>query len=297
MSEHAAQPTPFASVAVLGPGLLGGSIAKAVQELMPQCELRLWARRLEPLEQARRLGITRHTCTDVQEAVRGAQLIILATPIGTFPSLVQSMLAAVHPDALVTDVGSVKGIVHNTIGQLLAESGHFFIGSHPMAGAEKQGLEHARAELLQGATVALTNSQGAPPELVMRLAAFWQALGCCTLEMEPTRHDGAVARISHMPHVLAALCARNASCGGESPDDLHRLASTGFRDTTRVSSGNPSMWAEILLENADAVQEALADCAADLHRFAALLKAQDKAGILAWLQQAKDARESVQRNA
>ena len=296
MSALAAQPTPFASVAVLGPGLLGGSIAKAVRERMPQCELRLWARRREPLEQARRLGITEHTCTDVQEAVLGAQLIILATPIGTFPALVQSMLPAVQPGALITDVGSVKGIVHESIGQPLAESGHFFIGSHPMAGAEKQGLEHARADLLQGATVALTNSQGTPHELVERLAAFWQALGCRTLEMTPARHDRAVARISHMPHVVAALCARSAACGSESPDDLRQLASTGFRDTTRVSSGNPAMWAEILLENATAVHEALEDCTADLQLLATLLKQQDKAGILAWLQQAKDARENVQRS-
>lgn len=282
----------FSTIAVLGPGLLGGSIAKAVQELMPGCELRLWARREEPLALARRLGITRHTCRDICEAVRGAQLVILATPIGSFEQLAERMLPALAADALVTDVGSVKEVVHAGIGHMLTEAGHAFIGSHPMAGAEKQGLEHARANLLQGAMVALTNPHGVPTARLCQLAAFWQALGGHTCEMSPAEHDATVARISHVPHILAALCSRQAT---GNTARLRQLASTGFRDTTRVSSGGAAMWADILWGNTTAIREALSACMADLEALDTLLAQQDKAGLTSWLEQAKTARENIMK--
>lgn len=291
MSEWADQEA-FSSIAVLGPGLLGGSIAKAVRERMPGCDLRLWARRDEPLALARQLGITNHTCRDLRQAVRGAQLVILATPIGTFSDLVQGMLPALSAGVLVTDVGSVKEVVHSGAGRELTEAGHAFIGSHPMAGAEKQGLEHARADLLQGATVALTNPHGVASTLLHRLAAFWQTLGGCTCELTPEAHDHAVACISHVPHILAALCSRQAADAGETEC---RLASTGFRDTTRVSSGGAAMWADILWGNTPAIRRALATCLADLQALDSLLAEQNKAGLSAWLEQAKEAREHILR--
>lgn len=281
----------FSPVAVLGPGLLGGSIAKAVRERLPGCELRLWARRQEPLDLAQRLGIADRTYRDIQAAVQGAQLVILATPIGVFPRLVEGLLPALAAEALVTDVGSVKGAVHAEIGELLTRSGHCFIGSHPMAGAEKQGLEHARADLLQDAIVALTNPHGAPAERVEQLARFWRTLGCRTCEMSPAEHDDAVARISHVPHILAALCARQA--GDVQLDILRLLASTGFRDTTRVSSGGAAMWADILWGNTPAIREALRSCMADLQALDSLLEQQNKAGLSAWLEQAKETREDI----
>lgn len=288
--SHGADQLIYPSIAVLGPGLLGGSIAKAVRELMPGCELRLWARREEPLELARRLGITEHTCRDIGEAVRGAQLVILATPVGSFERLVGAMQPALAPGALVTDVGSVKGVVHAGIGRTLTQAGHAFIGSHPMAGAEKQGLEHARADLIQGATVALTNPHGVPAAQLQRLAAFWQALGGRTCVLSPEEHDNAVACISHVPHILAALCSRRASAAGETE---RLLVSTGFRDTTRVSSGGAAMWADILGSNSPAIRRVLRDCMADLQALDALLERQDTAQLSTWLEQAKDAREKL----
>ena len=281
----------FAKVAVLGPGLLGGSIAKAVHTRLSGCELRLWARRPEPLALARSLGITAHTYLDLCEAVRGADLVILATPIGVFPQLVQGMLPALAPGAIVTDVGSVKGMVHDTAGAALTRAGHIFIGSHPMAGAEKQGLEHAREDLLLGATVAITNPHHAPAAQVERLAAFWRALGGCTCEMTPALHDCAVARISHMPHILAALCARNA--GGERMDYLRLLASSGFRDTTRVSSGGVSMWADILQENSVSICQLIDACIADMQSLAELLRTRNKPALADWLEHAKETREDI----
>lgn len=289
MKRGADQPV-FSSIAVLGPGLLGGSIALAVRERLPGCELRLWARREAPLALARQLGITAHTYRDLAEAVRGVQLVILATPIGSFEQLAQGMLPALAEDALVTDVGSVKEAVHAGAGSLLTRAGRAFIGSHPMAGAEKQGLEHARADLIQGATVALTNPHGVPAEQLRRLADFWHALGGRTCELSPAEHDRAVACISHVPHILAALCSRSASAAGECE---RRLASTGFRDTTRVSSGGAAMWADILCSNTPAIRQALSACMADLRALDTLLAQQDKPGLTTWLEEAKQAREKV----
>ena len=284
---------PFSTVAVLGPGLLGGSIAKAVRERMPSCELRLWARREEPLQMAKRMGITQHTSLDLQETVRGAELVILATPIGAFPRLAESMLPALGREALVTDVGSVKGSVHRSIGELLTKAGHYFVGSHPMAGAENQGLEYARANLLQDAVVALTNPHRVPDSLVTLLTDFWKLLGCRTCELTPVQHDDTVARISHLPHVLAALGARSA-VGGDVPDEqLQMLASTGFRDTTRVSSGGAAMWADILSGNSPAVLRAIYESIEDLQQLARLLEKNDMEELSTWLEQARSARKRV----
>ncbi|MBQ3218690.1 MAG: prephenate dehydrogenase/arogenate dehydrogenase family protein [Akkermansia sp.] len=286
-----AQP-PFRTICIYGPGLLGGSVALAVRDNLPECELRLWARREQPLALARQLGIT-HTYTDAKEAAMGAELIIFATPIGAFEELARLILPCIDRKALVTDVGSVKAYVHRTTGDMLTERGRMFIGSHPMAGAERQGLEHATPTLLQGATVAITNPHGVAADMEERLAAFWQALGCHTYSMKPKNHDRAVARISHMPHIMAALAARNALPGDVPLSDLQRLAASGFRDTTRVCSGSAGMWADILWENDVAVREVLTNCVNDLHRLIFLLEDQDKAGVLRWLTGAKETRETI----
>jgi prephenate dehydrogenase len=285
---------PFNTVAILGPGLLGGSIALAVQEKMPACELRLWARREAPLTLAREKGID-HTFTDARQAVSGADLIILATPIGAFEELSRSILSAIRKDALVTDIGSVKAYVHRTTGTMLTERKRLFIGSHPMAGAEKQGFENAFPELLQGATVVTTNPHGVDESLQRRLEQFWEALDCHTYRMSPAHHDRTVARISHMPHIMAALGARNSTPGDVDTADLQRLASSGFRDTTRVCSGAAGMWADILWENDVAVREVLHNCVDDLHKLVELLETQNKAGVRAWLEEAKETRELILR--
>lgn len=269
----------------------------AVRQHMPACDLRLWARRLEALQEAQQLQIIDTICPEIQSNVQGAQLVILATPISSFAGIIDCISSALAPGTIVTDVGSVKGYVHSSIGSQLTEKGHLFIGSHPMAGGEKQGLRHARAELLQGAVVALTNAEHAPQGAVDRLAAFWQALGCRTCEMPPALHDETVARISHAPHVLAALCARTAMRGNAPVENLQQLASTGFRDTTRVSSGGASMWADILWSNSDAVCAALQDSIDDLHHLITLLKTQDKEAVCAWLEGARSARETVRATA
>lgn len=287
---------PFSTVTIYGPGLLGGSVALAVRDRLPSCELRLWARREQPLQLANSLGI-QHTYTDARAAAEGADLIIFATPIGAFEELARLILPAISKTALVTDVGSVKAYVHRTTGELLTDRGRMFIGSHPMAGAETQGLENATPSLLQGATVAITNPHGVPADMEKRLGDFWQALGCRPYTMQPGHHDRAVARISHMPHIMAALGARNALPGDVPLHDLQRLAASGFRDTTRVCSGAAGMWADILWENDVAIRQVLNNCVNDLHRLIFLLEDQDRDGVLRWLTGARENREAIMNSA
>ena len=289
------QRAAYRCITVVGPGLLGGSVAMAVRQHMPGCDLRVWGRREQPLVYLRERGITQHTYTDLQAAVQGADLVILSTPIGCFESLAREMLPALADDALVTDVGSVKAYVHRTTGAMLTQRGHRFIGSHPMAGAETTGVENATADLLCGATVAITNPDGVPAEEEARLAAFWQSLGCTTYAMTPENHDRAVARVSHIPHVLAALCAHAAAGDNVPQADLQRLAASGFRDTTRVCCGPAPMWADILWENDVAVRRALSDCMSQMQTVIDLLNKQDKAGLRRWLETAADSRRTIRR--
>lgn len=287
--------SPFQSIAILGPGLIGGSIAYAIQEALPQCDLRLWARRQASVDLAKELQLAQVASTDLAEVVRGAELIILATPISAFMHLSEAILPYLSPEAIVTDIGSVKDYVHRTTGAFLAEKGHCFIGSHPMAGTEKQGLENAFASLMNGATIAMCNEQDAPAEKVAALEAFWLSIGSLPYLMKSKDHDRTVARISHLPHVLAALCARCAQDEQVDKKDLQRLAASGFRDTTRVSTGSPSMWADILWENDVAVREALQHSIEDLQHLIDLLEGQDKPATEQWLLDAKLTREFIYR--
>lgn len=283
---------PFRSVAVLGPGLLGGSVALAVRRYLPEMQIRLWARRQATLDEAAGMGITPYLFASIEEAVSEADLVVMATPIGCFEDLARKILPALKNNAIVTDVGSVKAYVHRKAGALLQEGGAVFIGSHPMAGSEKQGLSAAKEDLFVHASIVLTNDQGASCADVDRLAAFWQALGGKCHKMAALPHDRTVARISHVPHALAALCARNAAAGGDM-NGMQKLASTGFRDTTRVCSGSPTMWADILWENDVAVRQTLGNCIADLQELIDLLENQNKEGVEQWLSQARLSREEI----
>ena len=200
-----------------------------------------------------------------------------------------SQLAAARPaeGAIFTDVGSVKGMVMREVAPVLTAAGFTFIGSHPMAGAEVAGLEAARAGLFQGAACILTPEPDTDPEALGKVDAFWQALGCRTAHMAATRHDEVVARISHLPH-LAAVAATLASF---KPDaSMAEFAAGGLRDTTRVASGLPSMWREILLENRQAILPALTD----LHRVTGelleILQKADEDLLLSRLEEARDLR-------
>lgn len=275
-------------LSIYGPGLLGGSVALAVQERMPEVKLRFWARRESAAAAIQARGIQAEFFTDAVAAARDASLIILCTPVETMAGLAgQIVQADLAPDCLVTDVGSVKGSVVRAVEPIL---GARFIGSHPMAGSEKTGVEAARADLFQNAACLLTPSDLTRPADLLRLRDFWSALGCRLLEFGADEHDVKVARISHLPHMMAAITTLAAL--RTDPSAVSCVAG-GFRDTTRVAGGDPGLWTGIAMSNRPALIAQLREASAGLAELLHILEGQDEAALRAFLADAKALRDTV----
>ena len=281
--------TDFPTITILGGGLLGGSLALALSVLDKAPTVRLWARNSETVRQASELGITGVT-DNLAQAVRGASLVILAVPVGSMAALVTAALDAGLPDGcLVTDVGSVKRVPHQKITPLLQGRDIRFIGSHPMAGSERNGLSAITSTLFKNAACLLTNDNAAPAEQTAALEHFWKSIGCCTSWMSAAIHDELVARISHLPHIIAASAAR--VCLHDPGEG--RFGGGGLRDTTRVAAGNPTMWAEIVTENREAIIGPLKETIADLHEILASLESGNQEEAKQWLVTAKQRRDPL----
>jgi len=236
----------FGTVAILGPGLIGGSLALALAERSLTRRLMIYARSPHALDAIRTAVLTGNP----SEAVRDADVVVLCVPIEAMPALVHEFRDALKPTALVTDVGSVKESVDNDLAPLL-ENRALWIGSHPMAGSDQAGFIAARPDLFDGAAVVLTPTRHTQHDAVHRAEDFWRAVGARIFTYEPKHHDLLIAQISHLPHLLAAALVNQAS------EEACQLAGGGFRDTTRVASGSPELWAEILLANSPAITRQL----------------------------------------
>lgn len=253
----------FGTVAILGPGLIGGSLALALTERGLTERLAICARSARALEEVRASSLTALLTTDPRKAVHGADIVVLCVPVETMGSLVREIAPCLKPGALVTDVGSVKESVEREVAPLLHGKA-LWLGSHPMAGSEKAGFAAARSDLFVQAAVVLTPTPKTAPGAEEKTRAFWTALGGHVLTASPAEHDQLVAEISHLPHLAAAALVNQASTAAL------ELAAGGFRDTTRIASGSPELWAEILAANAPAV-------ARQLHRLIRDLQALEEA--------------------
>lgn len=281
--------SPFSSVAIFGPGLLGGSLLHDAMRL-GWTDVRAWTRRREIVQQIQSARLAHLATTDLGEAVRGADLIVLASPIGTYQQLIdQLMQTDLTPGVTITDVGSVKGPVVHGIGRQLADAGIAFVGGHPMAGSEAKGLDAARPFLFQDAACLLTPVASTPAGALQKVTAFWTALGARVSSVDPDLHDSIMARISHVPHLAAAAIVLAAL--GEDPS-IAQFAAGGLRDTTRVASGDPSMWEEILRENRSAVLQAGKDLHQKLGELLEFLENMDHQPLLTALQKAKQLRDT-----
>jgi prephenate dehydrogenase len=255
----------FGTVAILGPGLIGGSLALALAERDRVERLVIYARSPRSLDEIRLAGVNAELSGNPSEAVREADVVILCVPIEAMPGLVEECRGALKPQALVTDVGSVKGSVEAALAPLLKGRAQW-IGSHPMAGSEQSGFVAARADLFENAAVIVTPTPETTAGAQARAEEFWRALGGRVYVLAPAEHDLAVADISHVPHLLAALLVANAN-----PQSLP-LAGGGFRDTTRIASGSPELWTEILWANREAVASHCAAWAGQLDRVQRLFR-------------------------
>lgn len=285
MEEAPSAFSSFEKLAILGPGLLGGSIALAAQERGLAQTISLYGRSERSLEAARACDFAQHweMTTEAAEAVWDADLVILCVPVGAMKPLAEAALPALSENAIVTDVGSVKQYVVDELAPVLDGLARF-VPSHPMAGSEKTGFAAAKGNLFEGAMTVLTPLPQTEVADVQRTAAFWTALGCRTLELAPDAHDRLVAQISHLPHAAASALV------GSAEDGAFDLIGSGFLDTTRIAAGDPGMWTEILATNRPAVLAALEKFEGQLTELRALLEKGDQKGLQDWLAAAKDVR-------
>jgi cyclohexadieny/prephenate dehydrogenase len=273
---------PFGRIAVLGLGLLGGSVARAARERGLAREVVGSGRRAAPLERALQAGIVDRVAPAL-EAVVGADLVVLGTPVGSMPNLVTEVASRLEPGCLLTDVGSVKESLVDRLPGLLP-AGVEFVGAHPMAGSHLRGPDHARADLFEGATCVLTPRRGQDPEAVARVETFWRDLGARVTRRDARVHDEEVAWVSHLPHLVAFAFAQSL---GSAPIGAGELAGSGFRDFTRIAQSDAELWGEILSLNSKALAGPLSHFSKAVSELAEALEKEDGEALERILTQAR----------
>ena len=271
---------------VLGVGLLGGSLGLAAKARVPGCRVVGYAHRPATLAEALAAGAVDEGYDDPAAAVRDADLVVLCTPVGLLGDLLARVAPALAAGAVVTDVGSTKASV-----VAAAEArcpGVRFVGSHPMAGSEKRGVAHARADLFDGAVCVTTPTDRTDPAALAGVEAFWRALGMRTERLPPDAHDRVICDVSHLPHAVAAALVAVQQPGAE------RLAGRGFFDATRIAGGDGGLWRDILLDNRANLTASLGRLRGAMDELEALLDPDRAEDLRAWLDRAADRRRAAQ---
>ncbi len=255
---------PFARVAIIGLGLIGSSLARAVKGLMPGVALAGFDRDPGVREAVARLGLVDEVAPSPADAARRADLVVLAVPLGAMRAVGEAVRDALAPGALLSDVGSSKQAVIDALFDLVPAGVHL-VPAHPVAGTEKSGPEAGFAALFTGRWCILTPPEGTEPEAVSRLADFWTRLGSRVEVMDARHHDLVLAITSHLPHLIAYSIVGTASdLEGVTKAEVIKYSAGGFRDFTRIAASDPTMWRDVFLMNRDAVLEMLARFSEDL---------------------------------
>ncbi|MGD9539218.1 MAG: prephenate/arogenate dehydrogenase family protein [Alphaproteobacteria bacterium] len=254
----------FKRVALIGIGLINSSIARIMRRDNLAESIVACARRAETLETARRLGIVDDTTTDPAEAARGAELIVLGTPVGAYAEVAKAMAPGLSAGAIVSDVGSVKRKAVADISPHLP-AGVALVPGHPIAGTEHSGPEAGFAELFEGRWCILTPTEATTPEALERVAGFWRHAGSMVEMMDVEHHDRVLAITSHLPHLIAyTIVGTVADLENATRSEVIRYSASGFRDFTRIAASDPVMWRDVFLSNKDAVLEMLGRFTEDL---------------------------------
>lgn len=274
------------TLTILGVGLLGGSVGLAASARRVANRVVGLGRSAVRLHDAITVGAVTEITTDPTAAVRDADLIVVCTPVDRIAEDVLALAKFAKPGAIITDVGSTKGNVARGVGGGLPEGVHF-VGSHPIAGSEKTGVEFAKVNLFIDRTTVVTPTTATPAHVTNYVAEFWRALGSKVVVASPDDHDRLLAESSHLPHLLASALANTLS-GEAAP-----FAATGFRDTTRIAAGDPGLWEAIFRANRPAVLVAADRFDAQLQAFRKLLAADDGPGLNHWLSEGKRVRDAL----
>jgi prephenate dehydrogenase len=278
-------------ITLLGVGLLGGSLGLAIRQRRLAGRVIGFVRRTTSIAECEALGVVDQADSDLWRATEKADLIILCTPLAVMRELIEKVLPVIQPGALVTDVGSVKAAVVQELEPLVTSAGAHFIGSHPMAGAEKMGPRAARADLFHNAICAVTPTPSSNADLVQKLEQFWRDVGALPVRLGAELHDDLVSRSSHLPHVVAAELA-NYVLSPVHPKEQAILCANGFRDTTRIASGSSDMWRDICLANRKNLARVLGVFIEDLQEFQLALENEDVKAVEEFFVKAKERRDA-----
>jgi prephenate dehydrogenase len=270
------------TVAIVGVGLIGGSIGLALRERALAASVIGVGRRKGSLDKALAAGCVTEVTTSIADGVRAAELVVVCTPVELIAQQVAEVAAQCPAGCLITDAGSTKSTLVAGVPATAP-----FVGSHPIAGSEKNGPEAARADLFEGRVVVVTPTAISAPAAVSAIESFWQSLGAQVVQMSPEEHDAALALTSHLPHLLASALA------AATPEDVLPLTGTGWQDATRVAAGDADLWRQIFLANRAHTLKALADFGTVLERFRAALESGDGTLLAALLAEGKRRRDAL----
>jgi cyclohexadieny/prephenate dehydrogenase len=282
----------FKTVALIGLGLIGSSIARGVREAMPGVKTRGFDSDPFVRDRAREIGLVDLVEGDAAEAVRGADLVILCVPVGAMADAARSFASGLGPQAVVSDVGSCKAPVERALREVLPDS--IIIPAHPIAGTENSGPDSGFAALFRRRWCILTPEQGTDPEAVDRLARFWTTLGAKVDVMDAERHDLVLAVTSHLPHLIAFTIVGTASHLEEVTEgEVIKYSAGGFRDFTRIAASDPTMWRDIFLANKDAVLRALGHLQDDLGGLEQAIRNGDGETLFDWFSRTREIRRAI----
>jgi prephenate dehydrogenase len=274
------------AIAIIGVGLIGGSIAAALKKRGFAGRIIGVGRNDSRLENAKAAGLIDKYSTNLAESAAQSDLIIFCTPVNLIVAGVREIASACRPGTLITDAGSTKGnICRELSGELSGEV--TFIGSHPLAGSEKQGFEEADPDLFQNGICVVTPNDTTPADQLSRLNTFWDSLGCRMIKMTAETHDQTLARTSHLPHVVAAALVSVLETSHK------QFTSSGFCDTTRIAAGDPDLWTSILLANAGEVIQSIDELNDKLAQFSDAIANRDATTLKNLLQLAKTNRDNL----
>ena len=247
----------FSKVALLGVGLIGSSMAWAMRRAGLAAHIAGYSHRAETRDRARAIGFADSVHDNVPSAVRNADLVVLATPVGAFGTLAKEMAGDLRPGAILTDVGSVKTAVVRDVEPFVPDGVHF-IPAHPIAGTEQSGPDAGFGELFDGRWCILTPPPGVDGQALEKLQSFWQRLGSNVEVMDPKHHDLVLAITSHVPHLIAYnIVGTAADLETVTEGEVIKYSAGGFRDFTRIAASDPTMWRDVFLNNREAVLEML----------------------------------------
>jgi len=280
----------FNKITIIGVGLIGGSIALALKKSGFKGEITGCDGSKETMDLAMSIGAVDRVYQEPKQAVVGTELLILATPVGHYRKILEAVRPFLSKETIVTDVGSVKGYVENVVDQYLPKDIQF-IGGHPMAGSEKSGVKAASPFLYENAYYFLSPNKNTSKDTVSRMTSFVESLGAYPVVVDAGEHDQIVAQISHIPQLTAVILA--SMLDGKKTRSYGSFVGGGFRDSTRIASGNPMMWKDIFLLNKKEVLVGIESLEERLREFKDYLREDKEEGILNRLQQAKDIRDSI----